>query len=94
MGYQYLWGFSHRCFEQNRQVPTLMELSILVQILPFTACFTVWPQPAAYVSGTVYPPVYTKGFRLSFLFPEEKLSSPPLLALLVRSLFSTIQNLE
>lgn len=42
----------------------------------------------AYVSGTVYPPVYTKGFRLSFLFPEEKLSSPPLLALLVRSLFS------
>lgn len=86
MGYQYLWGFSHCCFEQNRQVPTFMELSVLVQICLLLAVCGL--NQTAYVSGTVYPPVYTKGFRLSFLLFFLQLSSPPLLAPLVRYLFS------
>ena len=62
---EYLWGFSHRCNEQNRQVPTFMELSILVQICLLLAVCGL--DHTASVSGTVCPPVHTKGFHLSFL---------------------------
>lgn len=93
VGYQYLWGFSHRCFEQNRQVPTFMELSILVQIcllLPFT----VWPQPNRLCLGLC---TLLCTLKVS-VFPSCFLKKSCLLHLYLLSwsglYFPTIQNLE